>query len=318
MKILTIGDVNVDLILPLGIPKKGKQVVVGDLQLHGGGCAANFALACAKLGAESKLVGRIADDAFGRFVLGELGKGGVDTRDVVTSKSGKTGATVALVEGAERSFITYRGENAIFSEKDVNVSKLDADLIHFPSFFLLEKLQPSYPKLMKSAAERGALVSFDTGWDPLEKWSRNKSLVPTLRNVDVFLPNVDEARAILKSHAGKEESLIKSFHELGVGVIAIKDGARGCVVSDGSRFVKIPAFRTRVIDPTGAGDVFNAAFLLAYLSGSDIVRAGRFANAAAAISLTGVGWSRYPTSAHVNQLLQKSGFSTVKIKRKII
>ncbi|MDI6883868.1 MAG: carbohydrate kinase family protein [Hadesarchaea archaeon] len=95
MKILAIGDVNVDLILPLCMPKIGKQVAVDDFQAHGGGCAANFALACAKLGAKSKLVGRVADDVFGESVLKELNKHGVDTRDVVVSRGGKTGVTVA-------------------------------------------------------------------------------------------------------------------------------------------------------------------------------------------------------------------------------
>jgi sugar/nucleoside kinase (ribokinase family) len=53
MKVLAIGDVNVDLILPNRVmPEKGKQVAIGDFQVHGGGCAANFALACAKLGAK--------------------------------------------------------------------------------------------------------------------------------------------------------------------------------------------------------------------------------------------------------------------------
>lgn len=317
MKVLAIGDVNVDLILPFHMPKRGKQVIVGDFQIHGGGCAANFSLACANLGAQSKLVGRVGDDVFGEFVLKELNKYGVDTRDVVTSEGGKTGVTVALIRGAERSFITYRGENAAFSRRDIGIGKIDADLVHIPSFFLLEKLRPSYVELAKAAKKSGAVVSFDTGWDPFRKWDRTKFLIKTLENFDIFLPNIDEARAILGLHRGGEVQLARKFLNLGIKAVAIKEGERGSFVTNGSKFARIRPFKTKVVDSTGAGDVFNAAFLMAYLGSNDIVTAGRFANAAAAISLTGTGWSRYPTLTQVTQFLRKRGLTAVEIGAKM-
>ncbi len=305
VKVLAIGDTNVDLIVPSKVPAKGKQVVAKDFQIHGGGCAANFALACAKLGAKSKLVGRVADDIFGRLVLEELSRQGVDIRDVIVSAGGKTGATIALVEGAERSFVSYCGENAVFSEKDISIGKIDADLVHIPSFFLLEKLRPSYAKLARRARAVGAMTSFDTGWDPFGKWGKTKFLMNALKNFDVFLPNIDEARAILQEPRGTDAQLAKKLLELGLKAVAIKKGKQGSFVADRAKSARIPVFKTKVVDSTGAGDVFNAAFLVAYLSGNDIAAAGRFANAAAAISVTGAGWSRYPTLKQVNDFLRR-------------
>ncbi|MDI6642977.1 MAG: carbohydrate kinase family protein [Candidatus Hodarchaeaceae archaeon] len=305
MKVLAIGDINVDLIVPSKLPARGKQAVVEDFQIYGGGCAANFALACAKLGAKSKLVGRVGDDLFGKFVLGELKRQGVDIRDVVISKGRKTGVTIALVKGAERSFITYRGENAVFSKRDIGISKIDADLVHIPSFFLLENLRPSYTELARRARAGGAMTSFDTGWDPFGKWSRTQFLMNALRNFDVFLPNIDEARAILSAPRASDAQLARRFLGLGLKVVAIKKGRRGCFVADESGSAQVPAFRIKVVDSTGAGDVFNAAFLLAYLDGNDLLRAGRFANAAAAISVTGAGWSKYPMLKQVRDFLNQ-------------
>lgn len=308
MKVLAIGDINVDVILPSGPPPRGKQVVIGDFEIHGGGCATNFALACAKLGAEVKLIGRVGDDYWGQLVLKKLRENRINVEDVVVVKGGKTGATFALVEGAERSFITYRGENAVFSVKDVRVARIDADLVHIPSFFLLEKLQPDYANLMGKIRRKGIWVSFDTGWDPFGRWSDNKFLFAALKEADIFLPNLDEARIILRSLKADGRALVKKLFELGLRVTAIKMGERGSLVADRVKVARVPPFEVEVVDTTGAGDVFNAAFLLAYFSKKDVVLAGRFANAAAAISVTRAGWGNYPTRSEVNALLRSSGF----------
>lgn len=308
MKILAIGDVNVDVILRSGPPPKGKQVVIDDFDVYGGGCATNFALACAKLGAEVKLIGRVGDDHWGSFILEKLKRGGVNVRDVAAAKGKKTGVTFALVEGLERSFVSRRGENAALSARDVKIKRFDFDLLHIPSFFLLESLQPDYPKIMRKAKEKRVLVSFDTGWDPFGRWGKNSPLLDAIREANIFLPNLDEARMILEAPKASDKELAKTLLGMGLKAVAIKEGAKGSFVADREKSARIPPFKANVVDTTGAGDVFNAGFLLAYMKTNDVVRAGRFGNAAAAISVTGPGWERYPTNAEVNALLRSSGF----------
>ncbi len=150
MKIAAIGDVNVDLIASVkSLPKKGRQVITNDFEIHCGGCAANFDFACTKRGAEVKLFGKVGDDLFGRHILATLGEKRVDVSNISLSDSlsnEKTGSTVAIVQGSERNFITYRGTNATFSVIDVDCKKLKVDLVHLPSFFLLDALQHDYGK----------------------------------------------------------------------------------------------------------------------------------------------------------------------------
>ncbi|MEW6592319.1 MAG: carbohydrate kinase family protein [Candidatus Hadarchaeota archaeon] len=332
--VLAIGDINVDIIARTSFPPKGKQVVAKDFELHGGGCAANFALACARLGVKSKLIGKVGADEFGEFALKQLKKGGVDVLDVMISE-GRTGVTVAVVEGKERSFITFRGENATFSKSDILVDRLDYDIIHMPSFFLLESLRPSYSLLAAKAKKQGAcLTSLDTGWDPFGKWWRTEFLAEALKNFDVFLPNLDEARGVLRAPTVSERALVDRVLEAGPRIVAIKRGSKGSIVGQGTvpalppkvpvlsfkgpqavkqekKFAKVKPFKVEVVDTTGAGDVFNAAFLLAYMYSKDIITAATFANAAAALSVTGPGWSGYPGWSQVNAYLRKNGLQQV-------
>ncbi|MDI6640547.1 MAG: carbohydrate kinase family protein [Methanocellales archaeon] len=301
MKIVAIGDVNVDLIASVeDLPKRGRQVITSDFQIHGGGCAANFAFACAKLGAEVKLFGKVGDDLFGRYVLAMLGNNGVDVSNVLLSDE-KTGATVAIVQGAERSFITYRGTNATFSISDMNFEELRADLAHLSSFFLLEALQRDYGEIVSSV---DSLVSFDPGWDPFgwhpEKLRQLRGILP---NIDIFFPNLDEARRITGKRGPQQ--LIAELLDLGVKTIALKMGKKGSMVSDGKTTTRVAAFDVNAVDTTGAGDVFDAGFVVAYLSGKDLSECAMFANATAALSIGGIGWSAYGTLEDVNDFLVK-------------
>ncbi|MGQ9788385.1 MAG: carbohydrate kinase family protein, partial [Candidatus Hadarchaeaceae archaeon] len=303
-KVLSIGDLNIDIVIPFEIPPHGKQVFVKECHFSGGGCAANFAVACAKLGAKSKLVSRIGADMFSKYLMTELRRHGVDGKNICTSTRGKTGVSLAMVWGDDRSIITHRGENATFSLADLRGLKRDAKLVHLPSFFILERLRPGYIKIMKWARKSGALISFDTGWDPSGGWSKTKYLLKSLKMCDFFLPNIDEARSILNKPQGNARELAEEILSMGIKTVAIKLGHRGAFVADGSTFAHIPPFRVKVVDPTGAGDVFNAAFLISYIRTRDIIKSGKFANAAAAIKITGFGWSSYPTAAQVYRFLR--------------
>jgi len=313
VRVVSIGDINVDIILRSGFPPRGKQVVVDDYKVYGGGCATNFALACARLGVKTKLIGRIGDDYWGKSLLKKLRENGVNTADVVISKDTKTGVTYAIVDEEERSFISYRGGNAHLSITDIPLEKIQADVVHIPSFFLLQSLRPHYQKLMKHAKSGGALVSFDTGWDPFNRWRKTKYLFDALRNANVFLPNLDEARMITGKLAASPKELAERLLKMGPEIVCVKLGKNGSVVADHGGTRKIQPFTVEVIDSTGAGDVFNAAFMVGYLKTKDIVRSGIFANAAAAISITGPGWAKYPHASEVNGFLRSYGFEPLPL-----
>jgi ribokinase len=307
-KIATIGDVNVDLIARIDkMPDLGKQVITKDFQIHGGGCSANFALQCARLGMDTQLFGKVGDDVFGTYVLVELDDNKVNTKNVrLTDK--KTGVTVALVQGIERSFVTFRGENASYSIADIDLTSIDADIVHLPSYFLMDGLRYDYANLIDLLHGAGIKVSFDTGWDP--RGFPKETVDPIfdiLPKVDVFLPNIDESRKILGNDKLSPEKAAKIFLDMGVKVAAIKMGKDGCFVASGDFAEFVPSFKVPVVDTTGAGDTFNAGFVSAYVSGRSLKECARIGAATAGLKVGGVGWTKYPTRQNVNKFLEDNG-----------
>ncbi len=310
-KIATIGDVNVDLIARIDrMPELGRQVITKDFQTHGGGCSANFSLSCARLGMDVQLFGKVGDDVFGTYVLVELEDNRVDTKNVLLTDK-KTGVTVAMVQGIERSFITFRGENATYCLNDIDVSKISADIVHLPSYFLLDGLRNDYVKLIDLLHAARIKVSFDTGWDP-RGFARETvdPLFEILPRVDVFLPNIDEARNILglDPKTGPERAA-EILLDMGVKVVAIKMGSDGCWVADRKNIEYVPAFKVKVVDTTGAGDNFNAGFISGYINGRPLRECAIIGSATAALKIGGIGWSTYPTRKQVNTFLADRGFT---------
>lgn len=312
-KIATIGDVNVDLIASIDkLPELGKQVITNDFHLYGGGSSANFALACARLGMDVSIFGKVGDDVFGTYVLVELDENKVNTQNIMLTDK-KTGVTFAIVQGIERSFITFRGENSNFCIADIDLTKINADLVHLPSYFLLDGLRNDYPSLIDLLHRAGIKVSFDTGWDPRGFVKETvEPLYNILPRVDIFLPNVDEARNILG--LGKEEKPEKVADillDLGIGTVVIKMGEKGCIVARKDMTEYVPAFKVNVVDTTGAGDNFNAGFVSALLSGKSPRDSAIIGSATAGLKIGGVGWSTYPKREQLNKFLNDNGFDVL-------
>jgi ribokinase len=309
-RIATIGDVNVDLIVRIDkLPDPGKQVMVPDIRINGGGCSANFSLACARLGSEVQLFGKVGDDVFGNYVVVELDENGVDTKNVLLTNK-KTGVTFAMLQGEERSFITFRGENATYGPDEIPVENIDAGIVHLPSYFLLDGLQRHYVKLIDLLHAAGLKVSFDTGWDPRGFIRETVDpLYEILPRVDVFMPNIDEARGILGlSPAAGPEEAARALVKIGVKIVVVKMGEGGCWVADKNTLEFVPAFKVKVVDTTGAGDNFAAGFITAYIGGKSPREAAIIGSATAALKIGGIGWPAYPVRSQVNRFLADRGF----------
>jgi ribokinase len=260
---------------------------------------------CARLGVDIQLFGKVGDDVFGTFVLVELEDNKVDTKNVLLTDR-KTGVTVAMVQGIERSFVTFRGENATYNIKDIDLTKIDADLVHLPSYFLLDGLRFDYAHLIDLLHGAGIKVSFDTGWDPRGfNKEEVEPLFDIIPKVDIFLPNIDEARKILGDDSLTPESAARILLDMGVKIVVIKMGKVGCYVADGKTAEFVPSFKVKVVDTTGAGDTFMVGFISAYVQGRSLRECAIIGSATAGLKIGGVGWSTYPTRQSVNQFLQE-------------
>jgi sugar/nucleoside kinase (ribokinase family) len=283
--VLVIGDLNVDIILTGDTAPVFSQVekVVDDLVLVPGGSAAIFAAGAAKLGLRTALIGKVGNDTFGHYMLEALRGVNVDSSQVIVDQAIKTGATIVLSRGTDRAMLTYRGSIAALTEADVDRSWFQkARHLHVTSFFLQSGLCSAIPNLLAEAHASGMTTSLDTNWDPNGEWNLGGSLA----QVDVFLPNENEAKA-LAGEVDLDHALEKLAAE--VPLLVVKRGELGVLALRGRERVEVPAFPVDTRDATGAGDAFDAGFLAGWLRGLPLVQCLRLGCACGALCTTQMG-----------------------------
>lgn len=266
LDLLVIGEANPDLILAGGevLPAFGQQErLVDSATLTLGGSSTITACGAAKLGLSTAFVGVVGDDVFGRFVLDTLRGRGVDVRDCSVEASIPTGVTVVLNRGDDRAMLSTLGTTGRMTADLVPRRLLHgARHVHCGSLFLQADLLSGLPGLFAEAREAGATTSFDTNWDPSERW---EGIGPLLSEADIFFPNEQELAHIAGVPDGEDAAIAAASLASG-GLIVVKRGNRGAIAYRDGAAAEHPAFRVEPVDATGAGDSFNAGFIAATLA----------------------------------------------------
>jgi len=273
------------------IPEPGRLVLVEEMSLHTGGCAVNTATALARLGMPVEIIGKVGTDPFGDFVLNTLMELNIGVQGVSRDKSTGTSVTMVMVDpGGERRFVHYIGANAMLTLEDIDMNLLRGkSILHIAGSLVLPGLdgEPT-AELLRSARAEGLLTFLDTVWDDTGRWK--ELMKPCLRFIDYFVPSLPEAQEITQLEDPIE--VARSLINEGVGTVALKMGAEGCLVmnKDGE-IIRYPAFSVEVVDATGAGDAFAAGFIAGVWNGWKLDKTALFANAVGAMCVTGLGAS---------------------------
>jgi sugar/nucleoside kinase (ribokinase family) len=301
---LTIGEINVDLILGNNArPIFGQfEKVVDDATLTVGGSGTIFAMGVAQLGLRVAYCGVVGDDTFGRFMLDHLHRRQIDTRGIMIDPTLKTGLSVILNVPNDRAILTHLGAIDALRAEMVDANLLaQSRHIHVTSFFLQHNLRPGLAMLLAKARAGGATVSLDTNWDPSERW--DDGLREVLAHTDIFLPNEQEARAITRT-ATLDDALTSLAST--IPTVAIKNGEAGAVCRQGEQVVHDPGFPMQVVDTTGAGDSFNGGFLYGLLHGWELADALALGCACGALSTQAAGGTAaQPTLAQAQALIEQ-------------
>jgi sugar/nucleoside kinase (ribokinase family) len=239
------------------------------------------------------------DDLFGRFMLDEMQKRGVDVSSVILRADGQTGLSVTLNRGADRAILTHLGLIAALRASDIPDRLLqNARHLHVASYFLQANLQPDLPGLFQRARTFGLTNSLDTNYDPSETWTGFNELLAV---TNVFLPNEKEA---LSLSGESDVNLAVDSLRSRVETLAIKVGAKGALgVRDGQK-VQVDSIPVNVIDTVGAGDSFDAGFLYGYLNGWSLEKSLQLACICGALSTQRAGGTAgQPTLAEAVKFL---------------
>ena len=294
---LAVGDAILDIVTP-PLPPSGtgdRQSRVGRFSYLPGGNATNFALAFAALGGRAGFVGSVGRDWAGDLLRRAYRRGRVDARlRVSPAKASGTTLAVTFSDGT-RHLITALGANADLRLSDVPAAWITGPRhVHRSGYWWATGLiGPPSAKLLARARKAGATTSLDTATDP-EGWpqSRRRAVLSVLPHVDMYFGNEEEVCRLADDSS--IEAAAWSLLDTGVGEVVVHQGDRGATVFTRTGVATARALSAAPVNPTGCGDVFNAAYVFASLAGADAMGRLRFANAAAAWHIENLA-RPYPT-----------------------
>lgn len=282
-------------------PEKGQTIMGDSYSYVAGGKGANSAVTVAKLGGGSVFCAALGDDANGASLRSYYDSLGIDTSCILTTAGTPTGLATVTVEADGANRITvFSGANAALSAehavKCVEKVRPDAVFCHFEIPF------ETIVAVSRSCDEHGIPLFVDAG--PADASYPLGDLAPMF----VFSPNETETKIFTGIDPSDPEKTLEAAKKLENTVEAryyvIKLGKRGAAVYDKKSITVIPTYNVKVVDTTAAGDSFTAAMTLEYMRSGDILRACRFGNAVASLTVSkrGAG-DAVPTSEDVERFI---------------
>ena len=269
-RVVVIGPVYCDLVFGdlERLPGWGEEVFAERFLVAPGGSAIT-AIALARLGHHVSLAAAVGRDALGDEVRQVLAAEGVDLSWLALRSRGTTPVTAALTAAHDRAFATYLGTGGESVDLDAVLAGSGAEHVHVAGF----PAALAHPTLVASTRARGATVSFDPGWD--ERALTLAVVRALVRDADVVLPNRLEAARLLDAAddvtSADLAAGLAGRRRVGISVVkAGRDGAWG-TAADGTVF-RARSQAVTALDPTGAGDVFDAGFLDAWWEGAPLER----------------------------------------------
>lgn len=273
-----VGLNATDTLIPLAAyPERGSKVKYSGSSVLPGGQTASTVIACQTWGLSTRYVGKLGDDEAAHLHLREFERTGVDAR-ITTVPGVSSPQSLILVDGGgERTVLNLRDPRQILQPEDLDRAWIEnARALH------IDGLETAAATLAASWA-RAAGVPVIADLDEL------------YTGIEDLLPNIDHLivsrnfPAILTGERNLEIALQIMMRRYGCTVTAATLGEDGVLAWDGIDFHLRPAYQVKVVDTTGAGDVFHAGYIYGLLQGWDLDRRLDFACASAALNCTCTG-----------------------------
>ena len=286
-RMVVLGGINIDLVVRTPrFPRPGETVVGRDFFTTPGGKGANQAVACARLGARTALVGRVGADLFGPGLLRDLGAEGVDTAGVATDPEAPSGvALIAVDDRGQNQIIQAPGANARCGPGEVEAV---ARALEGADLLLLQLEVP--PEVSLESARRARAKGVGVVFNPAPA----KPFPPALLDLtDWLTPNETEAEALVGfpvAGPGDAERAVRALLERApLRGVVVTLGEQGAVWGTREGEGYVPAFPVQAVDTVGAGDAFTAGLAVALAEGLLLAEAVRFACACGAVCVTRPG-----------------------------
>lgn len=274
--VCVVGSFMMDLLVRAPRrPLPGETIIGTEFDRFLGGKGFNQALAAARSGAATTMVGRLGADDFGIEFQQRLAHDGIGGDGVVVDDRHGTGVGLPLVEeSGENSIVVVPRANSAMRVDDVRAS---ADLIERADVVLLQL------ELPVEAVVAAARIARAAGTRVILNPAPASGTHEELRGLaDVLVPNEREACALLDTDHPDVAGLAASWN----CDVVMTAAAAGCVVASGGKLWTFPSFEVDVVDTVGAGDAFCGALAAWLAAGAPLDEAVRFATAAGALAVT--------------------------------
>lgn len=282
-QVLVVGSAVLDFVYEMeNHPTTPEKFKADNMAVVGGGCAANAAVAIARLGGEAQLLARFGNDYVCDIVKQDLSSEGVDLSLIDVSNGRSAMSSVYVDARGERQIMAFRG----------------SDLSDTPA----------------AMETRAGVVLADTRWPEAARMAFASTTGPTVLDGEAPVPS---DLAMAASHVIFSEQGLLDFTKLqdvteallavsGVlqGWVAVTCGEKGVIWIEDNTIRHMPSFRVVVRDTLGAGDVWHGAFALMLAEGQSEEHAMRVACAAAALKCEGTGREAAPTREELNEFLK--------------
>ena len=299
--VVVIGSLNADLVVKSPrFPQPGETISGGDLQIIPGGKGANQAVAAARQGVKTAMVGRVGSDGFGPFLVENLNANQVDTTHVLADDSA-TGTAIIVVDA--------QGQNSIILSPGANgkVTLTDVDSAPDAKVLLLQFEIPMEVVLHAAKRYKGKGTTVILNPAPARE-----ILPELLANVDILIPNESELSLLTGMNvndAASAETAAKEILKQGVKTVIVTLGGKGALLVtniqvSGTQVTKVDTYKVDVVDTTAAGDAFIGGFASALLSGKSFEDSVRYGCACGALATTKFGAQpSLPTKDEVNAFI---------------
>ena len=303
MTVVVFGSINMDLVVQSPrLPRKGETLTGTAFFTAAGGKGANQAVAAARLGAPTCMIGRVGDDVFGVALLAGLRADGVDSSGVAVTPGPSGVALITVDRAGENTIVVVPGANGALDDDDLD--RLDRALDGARVLLLqLEAPLTAVIEAAQLARRRGVTVILD----PAPAQQLPDELYP---QIDIITPNETETAALVGIAPATEALAAQAAALLlarGAGCAIIKRSDKGVYVANAQQQFQLAPFAVRAVDTVAAGDAFNGGLAAALAAHRPLAEAARWGAAAGAIAVTRAGAQpALPTRAEVLALLDSN------------